>query len=171
MMSVLAAIVRVALVVLALRGARWAYFTFIAAGLAYFPMHVGFHFQPRACQLVFEPRLAVHSLTNFPHIILFGIFFVISAIHFRVSRKTDERMFVLAAIATLAVGALVEIAEGVTGAGNCRLRDLIPDSAGAVLGAAALMLWQVIRPALTRFVLNTTLLLRPRGPAKRTEGG
>jgi hypothetical protein len=34
-----------------------------------------------------------------------------------------------ATIATLTVGALVEIAEGVTGAGNCRLRDLIPDSA------------------------------------------
>ena len=42
---------------LALRGARWAYLTFIAVGLAYFPMHVGFHFQPRACQLVFGPRV------------------------------------------------------------------------------------------------------------------
>jgi hypothetical protein len=171
MMSVLAAIVRVALVVLALRGARWAYFTFIAAGLAYFPMHVGFQFQPRACQLVFGPRLAVHSLTNFPHIILFGIFFVISAIHFRVSRRTDDRMFVLTAIATLTVGALVEIAEGVTGAGNCRLRDLIPDLAGVLLGATALMVWQMIRPVLTRFVPNTTRPRRPLGPAKRTDGG
>ena len=148
-MSILAAIARIILVVLALRGARWAYLTFIAVGLAYFPMHVGFHFQPRACQLVFGPRLAAHSLTNFPHVILFGIFFVISAIHFRVSRKSDDKTFLLASIATLTVGALVEIAEGVTGAGNCRLRDLIPDSAGALLGATALMIWQVIRPVMS----------------------
>jgi len=151
-MSVLAAIVRVALALLALRGVRWAYFAFIAAGLAYFPMHVGFHFQPRACQLVFGPRLALHSLTNFPHIILFGIFFLLSAIHFRVSRKSDDRVFLLASIATLTVGALVEIAEGVTGAGNCRLRDLIPDSAGALLGATTLMIWQTIRPVINGIV-------------------
>jgi len=151
-MSVLAAIVRVALALLALRGVRWAYFAFIAAGLAYFPMHVGFHFQPRACQLVFGPRLALHSLTNSPHIILFGIFFLLSAIHFRVSRKSDDRVFLLASIATLTVGALVEIAEGVTGAGNCRLRDLIPDSAGALLGATTLMIWQTIRPVINGIV-------------------
>jgi hypothetical protein len=151
-MSVLAAIVRVALALLALRGVRWAYFAFIAAGLAYFPMHVGFHFQPRACQWVFGPRLALHSLTNFPHIILFGIFFLLSAIHFRVSRKSDDRVFLLATIATLTVGALVEIAEGVTGAGNCRLRDLIPDSAGALLGATTLMIWQTIRPVINGIV-------------------
>jgi len=151
-MSVLAAIVRVALALLALRGVRWAYFAFIAAGLAYFPMHVGFHFQPRACQLVFGPRLALHSLTNFPHIILFGIFFLLSAIHFRVSRKSDDRVFLLASIATLTVGALVEIAEAVTGAGNCRLRDLIPDSAGALLGATTLMIWQTIRPVINGIV-------------------
>lgn len=147
-MSIFAAIVRVVLVILALRGARWAYLTFIAVGLAYFPMHVGFDFRPRACELTFGPQLAAHSLTNFPHIILFGIFFVISAVHFRVSRKTDERMFLLATIATLTVGALVEIAEGVTGAGNCRLRDLIPDSAGAVLGALAVLGWKAIWPGL-----------------------
>jgi hypothetical protein len=147
-MSIFAAIVRVVLVILALRGARWAYLTFIAVGLAYFPMHVGFDFRPRACELTFGPQLAVHSLKNVPHIILFGIFFVISAVHFRVSRKTDERMLILATIATLAVGALVEIAEGVTGAGNCRLRDLIPDSAGVLLGALAIVAWKAIWPGL-----------------------
>jgi hypothetical protein len=145
-MSVFAALVRVALALLALRGVRWAYFAFIAAGLAYFPMHVGFHFQPRACQLFFGPRLALHSLTNFPHIILFGIFFLLSAIHFRVSRTSNDRVFLFATIATLTVGALVEIAEGVTGAGNCRLHDLIPDSAGALLGATVMMIWLMIRP-------------------------
>lgn len=147
-MSVFAALVRVGLALLALRGVRWAYFAFIAAGLAYFPMHVGFHFQPRACQLLFGPRLALHSLTNFPHIILFGIFFLLSAIHFRVSRTSNDRVFLFATIATLTVGALLEIAEGVTGAGNCRLRDLIPDSAGALLGAAVMMIWLMIRPAI-----------------------
>ena len=153
-MSIFAAIVRVILVVLALRGIRWAYVAFIAAGLLYFPMHVGFHFQPRACQLAFGPQLAVHSLKNFPHIVLFAIFFVVSAIHFRAGRTSHEAMFLPAAIATLTVGMLVEIAEGVTGAGNCRLRDLIPDSVGALLGVAALTIWKMIQPPLSGVVLR-----------------
>lgn len=33
------------------------------------------------------------------------------------------------------MGALVEISQGVTGKGHCRLRDLIPDAVGALLGS------------------------------------
>lgn len=32
------------------------------------------------------------------------------------------------------MGMLVELSQGVTAHGNCRMRDLIPDSAGALLG-------------------------------------
>jgi hypothetical protein len=45
----------------------------------------------------------------------------------------------VAAVMTLAMGALVEVAEGVTGSGNCRLPDLLPDALGAALGAAAIV--------------------------------
>ena len=40
---------------------------------------------------------------------------------------------------TLTVGALLELAQGLTGAGHCRLRDLLPDPAGALLGWALLV--------------------------------
>jgi hypothetical protein len=51
------------------------------------------------------------------------------------------------------MGVLVELAEGATGRGHCRLRDLIPDFAGAMLGAAALITWRRIRrtPTLNPF--------------------
>jgi hypothetical protein len=32
------------------------------------------------------------------------------------------------------MGALLELAEGISGLHHCRLRDLLPDAAGAVLG-------------------------------------
>jgi hypothetical protein len=33
----------------------------------------------------------------------------------------------------LVMGALLEIAQGLTGQGHCRLRDLVPDATGALL--------------------------------------
>lgn len=51
----------------------------------------------------------------------------------------------LAGLITLAMGALVEAAEGMTGEGNCRLRDLVPDLAGALIGALAVYGWAKIK--------------------------
>jgi hypothetical protein len=45
----------------------------------------------------------------------------------------------------LVMGALVEAAEGIAGTGNCRLRDLVPDSAGAVVGAVSVYCWARIK--------------------------
>ena len=134
------AVARILLVVLALRGKRWAYVLFIVLGLAYFPLSVGFHLQPRGCQLAFDARHAAFSLTNYPHIVLFGLFFMLSAVHFGGRQWTGRSALTRAAVVTVAMGAAVELAEGVTGNGNCRLRDLIPDSAGIALGADVLVL-------------------------------
>jgi hypothetical protein len=38
------------------------------------------------------------------------------------------------------MGMLVEIAQGVTGEGNCRARDLIPDTLGILIGAIIVFL-------------------------------
>jgi len=38
------------------------------------------------------------------------------------------------------LGFLVEIAEGATGIHHCRMRDLIPDMAGACIGAIAVLI-------------------------------
>ena len=43
------------------------------------------------------------------------------------------------------MGLLVELAQGISGAHHCRLRDLIPDAAGVVLGAGIVFLWNRMR--------------------------
>lgn len=116
---------------LAFFGIRWAYVTYIVVGLLYFPLLVGFRFHPHACQLALSPDLALMSLANWGHIVLFAIFFVMTMVQF--GRRTPSA-FAWSAVIVLAMGALVEIAEGATGARNCRLRDLVPDAAGAILG-------------------------------------
>ena len=123
---------RVVLGILALRGFRWAYVGFLLLGLLYFPIKSGFRFDIPPCELSFGLPLAVHSLRNYPHIILFTIGFVLTAAQFRLSKWRD---FVLAAALILTFGALVELFQGSTRQGNCRLRDLIPDTVGALIGA------------------------------------
>ena len=147
-MSVVATIIallRVVLAILSLRGVRWAYLSFIALGLAYFPAKVGFRLDPHPCQLSFGVDLALHSLTNYPHIALFGVFFLISYVHFAVRRST--RPMLTAAAISLIMGALVEIAQGLTGSGNCRSRDLIPDAVGILLGVTVVIM---ARPLLSK---------------------
>lgn len=131
----------VVLVILSLRGIRWAYFAFVAAGLLYFPVSVGFKFNPQPCELTPSFQLAVHSLTNYAHIVMFAMFFIMTS---AVLRTSNWSAFGWAAMATITMGALVEICQGLTGNGHCRLRDLIPDTAGIVIGSIIVMLWRRI---------------------------
>jgi hypothetical protein len=48
----------------------------------------------------------------------------------------------IAAIATIAIGILIELEEGATGTGMCRATDLLPDGIGALIGAAIATLWR-----------------------------
>jgi len=131
-----------ALGILSLRGVRWAYFAFVLLGLLYFPARVGFQLDPHPCQLTINPTLAIHSLSNYAHIVLFTMFFLMTSAQLRMS---NWRAFIWAAAATIAMGAMVEIGEGVSGKGNCRLRDLIPDAAGALIGSVIVLLWHRVR--------------------------
>ena len=133
----LLAVIRLVLGLLALRGVRWAYVAFIVLGLLYFPAKVGFRLAPRPCQLAFDIPLATHSLSNYGHIVLFALFFVMTSAQFRVSNRLA---FAWSAAATVVMGALVEAAQGVTGEGNCRLRDLIPDGVGIMAGSIIVLL-------------------------------
>ncbi|HLL69904.1 MAG TPA: VanZ family protein [Pyrinomonadaceae bacterium] len=121
-----------ALGVLSLRGVRWAFVAFVVLGLLYFPAKAGFRLDPNPCQLTFDISLAVHSLTNYGHMVLFALFFLMASAQFRMSNWPT---FAWSALATLVMGALVEVAQGVSGAGNCRLRDLIPDTLGILIGS------------------------------------
>jgi hypothetical protein len=133
----LLAFVRLALGILSLRGIRWAYVAFLVLGLLYFPSKAGFSLDPHPCELTFGIPLAVHSLTNYAHIVLFALCFILTSAQFRMSNWSAVAW---ATAITLAIGALVEIAEGVTGQGHCRLRDLIPDAVGAIAGSVIVRL-------------------------------
>ena len=141
-MKLLASVVFVLLGILSLRGIRWAYFTFILMGLLYFPVSVGFRFNPQPCELAPSMQLAIHSLTNHAHILLFALFFVMTSAQLRMSSWSA---YGWAAVATIGMGALVEIGQGITGKGHCRLRDLIPDTAGILIGSIIVLLWNRIR--------------------------
>lgn len=81
--------------------------------------------------------LAIHSLRNFPHIVSFAVGLVMTAAQFRLSKWLD---YIWAATTIMAFGAVVEILEGVTRQGHCRMRDLIPDAVGALVGALIVIL-------------------------------
>lgn len=144
MLSLARQILTLVFLLLALRGFRWAYAGFLVSALLYFPAHVGFNLHPRPCELLVDARLAAFSLTNFPHIILFALFFIVSAVHAFADGSATKSALIFAAIATLAMGVLLELAEGATGSGHCRLRDLIPDSVGLLLGALAVWLGSIV---------------------------
>src|SRR6266404_8921505 len=130
------------LAVLSLRGVRWAYITFVVLGLLYFPAKVGFRLDPQPCELTPSIPLAIHSLTNYAHIVLFALFFLTTRAQLRMSNWSA---FAWAALASIAMGVLVEVDEGITNKGHCRLRDLIPDAVGILLGSVIVLLWNRIR--------------------------
>lgn len=139
-MIVLRALTLVCLV-LAVARVRPAYVAFALLSLLSFPARAGFHLVRPVCELLVGPSLAFHSFTNVPHIVLFGLFFLLTR------RQLDgTHASAWAAAATVGMGALVELAEGVSATGHCRLRDLLPDAAGALLAwavwHAALAVWR-----------------------------
>lgn len=133
----------VILAVLAFCGMRWAYFTFVALGVLFFPARVGFHFHPSPCELSLNLQLAVYSLTNYGHLVRFAIFFLMTCVQVRGHPLRTQILIGFAAV--LAFGIYVEVAEGVTGEGHCRLRDLTPDLAGGVIGAILWTGWRFSR--------------------------
>ena len=141
-MKFLVFLIFIVLGILSMRRARWAYITFVVLGLFYFPASVGFRLNPRPCELAFDMPLAIHSLTNYAHIVLFVLFFLMTSAQFRMS---NWQGFAWAALAAITMGALVELAEGITGNHHCRSRDLIPDAAGILLGSVIVWLWNKLR--------------------------
>jgi hypothetical protein len=150
------------LALIALRGKRWAYLAFVVLGLLYFPAQTDFRVHvPKCEQLIPTMRLVVLSLHNYAYIALFAGFYWMSWVQFR---RTDARV-IWALLATLLGGALVEVAEGMTGRGHCRVRDLVPAAAGALGAALLLAVWSRLRrkPAYVRLVRPRPAVAQPRG--------
>jgi VanZ like family len=119
----------------ALRASRWTYSIVFPLSLLYFPLKAG-GVRPVECEWTFSALLAVYSLRNMHHLVGFAIFFMLSVAQL----PNVKRAIAWSFLACFALGFLVEIAEGATGIHHCRMRDLIPDMAGACLGAIAVLL-------------------------------
>jgi len=111
---------------------RWAYAAYMLFGVLRIPERTGFHFYALKCDTRLTAANAGASMTKGPHIVLFALFFLLTAAQFD---RVDRRSMGWSLAATLALGLLVEIEEGLTRTGNCRLTDVLPDVAG---GAAAM---------------------------------
>jgi hypothetical protein len=143
------------LALIALRGKRWAYLAFVVLGLIYFPAQTHFRVHAPKCELLLPAmHVLVPLLHNYLYIALFAGFYWMSWVQFG---RSDARG-VWALVATLLVAALVELAEGMTGGGrgqvHCRVRDLVPDAAGALGATLLLAIWSRLRrkPAYVRLV-------------------
>ena len=119
----------------ALRASRWTYSIVFPLSLLYFPLKAG-GVRPVECEWTFNASLAVYSLRNIPHTVGFAIFFMLSVAQL----PNVKHAIAWSLLACLVMGFLVEIAEGATGIHHCRMRDLIPDMAGACVGAIAVLL-------------------------------
>jgi hypothetical protein len=105
--------------------------------VARIPMRTGFHLQQLRCDDRLTLANAQLSLTKIPHIVLFGIFFVITAIQFD---SFDRRAIAWSLFATAALGLIVELEEGATRTGNCRLTDVLPDIVGGLVATTIVAL-------------------------------
>ena len=118
----------------ALRASRWTY-SIVPLSPLYFPLKAG-GMRPLECEWTFNATLAVYSLLNIQHLVGFAIFFMLSIAQLPNVKHAMAWSF----LACFALGFLVEIAEGATGIHHCRMRDLIPDMAGACIGAIAVLI-------------------------------
>jgi hypothetical protein len=121
---------------------RWAYGAYVLVALLRIPSRVGFRLAVPICDTSLTLKNAGLSMTKVPHIALFAIFFVLTALQFE---QLDERTLTRSLLATAALGLLVELEEGATRTGNCRLTDVLPDIAGALIAGAGLLSVMIVR--------------------------
>ena len=136
-MKLLGAMLILALAIPALWRVRWAYVLFAVLGLLYLPATIGFRLDPQRCDFEFGGSVIVHSLSNYSHIVLFAFFFLVTARQFR---SPGWHALGWSVGLTMAMGAAIEITEGISGLHHCKAGDLVPDLIGALLGVAILLL-------------------------------
>ncbi|HEY0997586.1 MAG TPA: hypothetical protein VGD77_16470 [Gemmatimonadaceae bacterium] len=115
---------------------RWVYLACLLVAIARIPARTGFVLRPPACDARLSLANAQRSLTKVPHVVLFGLFFLVTVLQFD---RLDRRVIGWSILATGGLGLLVELEEGATRTGNCRLTDVLPDLAGALLMAALVL--------------------------------
>jgi hypothetical protein len=111
------------------------------------PTRVSFHLVAPICDTRLTLANAGMSMTKVPHIALFAIFFVLTAIQFE---PLNQRALRWSLLATVALGVLVELEEGASRTGNCRLTDVLPDITGALIASAVLLGVTIVRDSVRR---------------------
>ena len=115
---------------------RWAYAAYLLNGVLRIPSRTGVHLQVPACDLQLTSQNFAASLTKVPHIALFGVFFLLTVAQFD---RVDRRAVAWSFVATVGMGALIELEEGATRTGYCRMTDVAPDAWGALIVMAPVM--------------------------------
>jgi hypothetical protein len=124
------------------RQRRWLYAIYMLVAVARIPARTGFRLKTPMCDMRLTTKTIGLSLTKVPHMVLFGLFFLFTAVQFD---RVDRRSLAWCLAATLILGALVELEEGATGTGNCRAADLLPDAVGALMAMVLLVGFAMIR--------------------------
>jgi 4-amino-4-deoxy-L-arabinose transferase-like glycosyltransferase len=99
------------------------------------PARTTFHLVAPACDTRLTLDNAARSMTKVPHMVLFGLFALITAAQFN---RFDRRTLYWSVVAAAALGLIVELEEGATRTGNCRITDVLPDIVGALAVLAPL---------------------------------
>lgn len=100
------------------------------------PARTSFHLVAPACDTRLTLDNAARSMTKVPHMVLFGLFALVTAAQFN---RLDRRTVFWSLAAAAALGLIVELEEGATRTGNCRLTDVLPDIVGALAVLAPLL--------------------------------
>ena len=115
---------------------RWPYAAYMLFGVLRIPSRTGFHLQAPACDLRLTSQNFAASLTKMPHIVLFAFFFLLTVAQFD---RVDGKAIAWSFLATVGLGLLIEVEEGATRTGYCRMTDVTPDALGALIAMAPLM--------------------------------
>lgn len=126
------ALVFTALAVASMFKVRFAYVAFVVLGVLWMPARAAFRFAPGDCETAMSLGLALHSMTNYKHIVLFTIFAIMTLAQLG---PNDKWRLVKLALIALGMTIVVEGEQALLGVGHCRVRDLVPNAAGGLVGA------------------------------------
>jgi VanZ family protein len=113
--------------------------------VARIPARTGFHLVSPSCDTRLTLENVGLSLTKIPHVVLFGLFCLLTAVQFD---RIDRHTLGWSIMATGALGLLVEFEEGATRTGNCRITDVLPDVVGALIAITLLAIASAVHRSL-----------------------
>ena len=115
---------------------RWAFGAYMLLAVLRLPARVGFRLHAPICDTHLTAGNVALSMTKVPHMVLFGAFALLTVFQFD---RIDRRAWRWSLLATVALGVVVELEEGATRTGNCRLTDVLPDVTAAAIAVTALV--------------------------------